>query len=49
METITLVVLFAMFSVTVMMLAIFARPETAGAAMKIMEKFLHNMLKWLTP
>jgi len=49
MEAITVVVLFAMFSLTVMVLAIFARPETAGTAMKIMEKFVNNMLKRFLP
>ena len=44
-----MVVLFAMFSLTLVVLAVFSRLETARVAMKILEKFIANVFKYLSP
>jgi hypothetical protein len=45
MDNTTILVLFAMFSLTLIVLTIFARVETAIAAMKVLEKLVSNILK----
>lgn len=45
MDAITIVALFAMFSLTVITLAVFARPNTAQAAIKIVGTAFSRLLK----
>ena len=49
MDGITILVLFAMFSLTLVTLAIFAQPKTAAAAIKILGDAFSGLFKRASP